>query len=44
MLLTTTPSGFEIFFARCAEVFAQPGEPDMPRIIAISAEHGIEFV
>jgi len=44
MLLTTTPSGFETFFGRCAEVFARAGEPDMPRIMAISAEHGIEFV
>jgi quercetin dioxygenase-like cupin family protein len=44
MLLTTTPSGFEIFFARCAEEFARPGPPDMPRIIAIAAEHGIHFV
>lgn len=44
MLLSTSPSGFEIFFARCAEEFAQPGAPDMDRIIAISAEHGIHFV
>ena len=44
MLLTTTPSGFEIYFARCAEEFAKPGGPDMPRVIEISAEHGIHFV
>lgn len=43
MLITTTPSGFEIFFARCAEVFARPGPPDMASILAISAEHGIHF-
>lgn len=43
MLITTMPSGFETFFARCAEVFAQPGAPDMPRILEISAEHGIHF-
>lgn len=44
MLITTMPSGFEIFFARCAAVFGQPGGPDMGRIMAIAAEHGIEFV
>ncbi len=44
MLITTVPSGFETFFARCAEVFRQPGGPDMGRIMAIAAEHGIEFL
>jgi len=44
MLLTTMPSGFEEFFARAAEAFAQPGGPDMPRVIEIAAEHGIHFV
>lgn len=40
----TTPSGFEQFFTRCAAVFAQSGPPDMPQILAISAEHGLEYV
>jgi quercetin dioxygenase-like cupin family protein len=44
MLNMTTPSGFEKFFARCAEEFAKPGKPDMSRIIEIGAEHGIHFV
>ena len=44
MLITTLPSGFETFFARCAEVFRHPGGPDMGRIMAIAAEHGIEFL
>jgi len=44
LLVTTTPAGFENFFARCAEVFAQPGPPDLQRILAIGAEHGIRFV
>ncbi len=44
LLVTTTPSGFETFFTRCAEVFAQPGPPDMARILAIGAEHGMKFV
>ena len=44
MLVMTMPSGFEKFFARCAEEFAKPGGPDMSRIIKIGAEHGIHFV
>ena len=44
MLLTATPSGFEKFFARCAEEFAKAGGPDMSRIIEIGIEHGIHFV
>lgn len=40
----TTPSGFEIFFARCAAEFAKAGGPDMNRIMEISAEHGIHYV
>ena len=44
MLITATPSGFERFFARCAEEFAKTGgAPDMARIIEIGAEHGIHF-
>jgi hypothetical protein len=42
--IITTPSGFETFFSRCADEFAQPGGPDMGRIVAISGEHGIEYV
>jgi quercetin dioxygenase-like cupin family protein len=44
MLLATTPSGFEKFFARCAAEFAKRGGPDMSRIIEIGAEHGIHFL
>ena len=44
MLTLAQPSGFETFFARCAEEFARPGGPDMDRITAISAEHGIHYV
>lgn len=42
--IVTTPSGFEKFFARCAEEFAKAGGPDMNRIVEISREHGIEYV
>jgi mannose-6-phosphate isomerase-like protein (cupin superfamily) len=34
----TTPSGFERFYARCGEVFAQPGPPDFQRLAEISRE------
>lgn len=44
MLVSTSPSGFERFFARCAEEFAQAGGPDMERIVAIGVEHGIHFL
>ena len=44
ILITTAPAGFDKYFARCAELFAQPGEPDMEKIVAISAEHGIHIV
>lgn len=44
LLVSTSPSGFETFFTRCAEVFHRPGPPDMPEIMKIAAEHGIEFL
>lgn len=43
MLISTSPSGFEIFFSKCADIFANPGPPDMGRIMAVSAQHGIHF-
>ena len=42
--ILTTPSGFEHFFARCAEEFAKSGGPDMDRIVAIHNEYGIELL
>ena len=44
LLVHASPSGFEIFFSRCAEEFKKPSGPDMQRIMQISAEHGIHFV
>lgn len=44
MLLSTSPAGFENFFARCAEEFARPSGPDLARVKEIAAEHGIHFV
>ncbi len=44
MLVHTSPSGFEKFFAAAAAEFARPGGPDMNRAVQIAAEHGIHFV
>jgi quercetin dioxygenase-like cupin family protein len=44
MLISTSPAGFEVFFARCAEEFKKQDGADMDRIVQISAEHGIHFV
>jgi quercetin dioxygenase-like cupin family protein len=44
MIVHAAPAGFEVFFERIAEAFHAPGGPDMPRIIEISAEHGIFYV
>ncbi len=44
VLITMVPAGFEVFYARCAEVFAKPGAPDLARIVEISTEHGIHYV
>jgi len=40
----TTPSGFDSFFAKCADVFSIGVSPKMTRILEIAGEHGIEFV
>lgn len=44
MLLCTTPGGFDKFFERCHEEFKTAAAPEMERILAISAEHGIHFI
>jgi len=44
MLIHTMPAGFDEFFARCAEEFANSSTPDMQRILEIGTEHGIHFV
>lgn len=44
MLIHTSPSGFETFFAEAAEEFARPGAPDLNRATAIANKHGIYFV
>jgi mannose-6-phosphate isomerase-like protein (cupin superfamily) len=44
MLVQMSPAGFETFFAACAAEFAKSSGPDMERILAISAQHGVNFV
>jgi quercetin dioxygenase-like cupin family protein len=41
--IITTPSGFEVFFSRCADEFAK-ASPDMGRIAEIFDEHGITLL
>lgn len=43
-LITTSPSGFEVFFAKSEIEFKKPGGPSMERLVAIAAEHDINFV
>ena len=44
LLTQTMPSGFEIFFEKCAFEFSKSTEPDMDQIKKIAADHGIYFV
>jgi hypothetical protein len=36
------PAGFDRFFAACAEEFKK-GEPELPLLVKLAAEYGIEF-
>jgi uncharacterized cupin superfamily protein len=42
--IITRPSGFEVFFSRCADEFAKATPPDMERISEIFSEHGITLL
>ena len=44
VLVSASPSGFEVFFAKCEQEFQKPSGPDMARILEISDEHGIHYV
>jgi len=39
-----TPSGFETFFERCAGIFAEGGPPDIEKVMAACADHGLEIL
>jgi quercetin dioxygenase-like cupin family protein len=42
--IITAPSGFEKFFACCAEEFGKSGGPEMSRITEIHRDYGIEIL
>jgi quercetin dioxygenase-like cupin family protein len=44
MLILTLPSGFEKFFAGCAQVFGEGQPPDLAKIMSLAADHEIEFL
>ena len=44
MLIQTMPGGFERFFQECGNEFAKCGQPDMEKIVAISARYGIHYI
>lgn len=44
MQISVSPSGFEEFFAECAQVFGQERSPDFAKVVEISARHGIYYV
>jgi quercetin dioxygenase-like cupin family protein len=41
-VVVCVPGGFDRFFAACAEEFKE-GEPEMPVLVKLAAEYGIEF-
>jgi quercetin dioxygenase-like cupin family protein len=42
LVACVVPGGFDRFFAACAEEFKK-GEPEMPILVKLAAEYGIEF-
>jgi quercetin dioxygenase-like cupin family protein len=42
LVVCVVPGGFDRFFAACAEEFKK-GEPEMPLLVRLAAEYGIEF-
>jgi hypothetical protein len=42
--IITQPSGFELFFAEAADAFADPGGPDMSRIVEVTQRYGIDLL
>jgi quercetin dioxygenase-like cupin family protein len=44
MIVHAAPAGFEVFFERFAEACNTPGGPDVARLTAVAADHGIHFL
>jgi quercetin dioxygenase-like cupin family protein len=42
-VVVAVPGGFDRFFAACAEEFKK-GEPEMPFLVKLATEYGIEFL
>ena len=42
VVVVCVPGGFDRFFAACAEEFKR-GEPEMPVLVKLAADYGIEF-
>jgi quercetin dioxygenase-like cupin family protein len=42
LVVCVVPGGFDRFFAACGEDFKK-GEPEMPRLVKLAADYGIEF-
>jgi hypothetical protein len=42
VVVMCVPGGFDRFFAACAEEFKK-GEPELPLLVKLAAEYGIEF-
>ena len=42
VVVVCVPGGFDRFFAACAEEFKK-GEPELPLLVKLAAEYGIEF-
>jgi quercetin dioxygenase-like cupin family protein len=42
-VVVCVPGGFDHFFAVCGEEFKR-GEPEMPLLVKLAAEYGIEFL
>src|SRR6516162_8032943 len=43
VVVVCVPGGFDRFFAACVEEFKK-GEPEMPVLVKLAAEHGVEFL
>jgi uncharacterized RmlC-like cupin family protein len=43
VVVVCVPGGFDRFFAACAEEFKK-GEPEMPVVVKLAAQYGIEFL
>jgi len=43
-LVLNLPSGFDEFYVRCGELFAEGSPPDLEQVRTVGAEYGLEFL